>query len=69
MAITKVVSIKDYGRNCWRITYNGEVLGDSQGYTKQEVINEAKKIVSRPSGQWDRNEWIEVIYVLDPAIA
>jgi hypothetical protein len=44
---TVVVSIKETGRDCWRVTYDGSVLGDSRGYRKPEAMEEARKVAAR----------------------
>jgi hypothetical protein len=41
------VSITETSRNVWRVTFDGKVLGDSQGYTEARAADEAMHIVNR----------------------
>jgi hypothetical protein len=44
--------------DCWRLTFNGKILGDSRGYPKARAIEEARKEVRR----------FPDLYTLDEAI-
>ena len=42
----RTVSIIKTGRNCWRLTFDGSILGDSRGFSKDGAWREAQQTVT-----------------------
>lgn len=60
------VGIKETSPNVWRVTRNGNVLGDSRGYSRREAEAQARSIASRTDeGHWEGSTWIPDKFVLD----
>lgn len=66
----RVVGIKETSPNCFRLTFNGNILGDSHGYSRNDAIAEARRFVARNriDGDWKGSTWVEFENVLDPAL-
>lgn len=67
----RVIGIKETSANCFRLSFDGHVLGDSRGYSRNEAIAEARRFVARNrlDGDWEGSTWVEFENVLDPEIA
>jgi hypothetical protein len=60
------IGIRETSPNVWRVTYDGKILGDSRGYSRDAAIFEAKAIAARTDdGDWRGGEWINILNVLD----
>ncbi|QGZ14054.1 hypothetical protein PP939_gp022 [Rhizobium phage RL38J1] len=64
----RIIGIKETSPNCFRLTFDGNILGDSRGYSKQEAISEAKRFVRQNAndGDWVGSTWVEFQNVIDP---
>jgi hypothetical protein len=64
--ITRKIGIKETSKNSWRVTYDGKILGDSKGYSKEQAIAKAKEIVAqKDDGDWQGGAWVKRQNVLD----
>jgi hypothetical protein len=63
-----VVGIQNTGRDCWRVTYGGRVLGDSRGYDKRGAIAQAQLFDGAVSSRWLGGEWVPTVCVVDPSL-
>lgn len=43
----QVIGIKETSRDCWRLSFDGCVLGDSRGYRKDRAETEARAWIAR----------------------
>ncbi|QIG68050.1 hypothetical protein EVB55_115 [Rhizobium phage RHph_Y68] len=66
----RIVGIQETSPGVFRLSFNGSILGDSRGYSKNEAINEAKSFVrrNRIDGDWQGSTWVEFENVLDPKL-
>lgn len=66
----RVIGVKETSVNCFRLTFDGYVLGDSHGYSRSEAIKEARRFVARNrlDGDWQGSTWVEFENILDPEI-
>lgn len=60
-----VVSIKETAPNCFRLTFDGAVLGDSRGYSKLKAEQVARSKNGQESGKWEGSEWVPFRYRCD----
>ncbi len=68
---TRIIGVKETARGCWKLTFNGHILGDSRGYSRDEAVREARKFVARDGGldgDWEGSTWVEFRNVLDKEI-
>jgi len=72
MAKTQTVSIRERTHGVWCVSFDGTILGDSRGYTRERAILEARKIAAIPYGDWEMIDgacvWIDITVILDPAL-
>lgn len=66
----RIIGIKETSANCFRLSFNGHVLGDSHGYSRNEAISQARRFVARNrfDGNWKGSIWVEFENVLDPEL-
>lgn len=50
-----VVSIKETSRDCWRLSFDGRIRGDSRGYSKEKAQQEAVAYVTK-ANKWPCRE-------------
>lgn len=53
-----VIGIRQTGRDTWRLTYDGRILGDSKGMSKPEALETAKLTVRNRNGLAERPEYV-----------
>jgi hypothetical protein len=63
----RIVSIIETYPNCWRVAYDGRVLGDSRGFDKNGALREARQIVADEQ-RWAARDGRPVELQLDHAI-
>lgn len=63
----ETVSIKETSPNVWRVSFNGNVLGDSRGHRKEGAIAEAKKFVADET-RWAARDGRPAELEIDPAL-
>lgn len=61
------IGIIETSPKVYRLTFNGNILGDSRGYAKSEAINQAKIAVKHHAndGHWEYDKWVEDTYILE----
>lgn len=66
--LTTTIGIKETAPGSFRLTFNGRILGDSQGFPRDRAIEEARRTAAQPDGDWHGSDWVEITRVLDPAL-